>query len=183
MSTAANVRVNIGAPFPALVKASAPATIKKQNGIWTVGLSFSGLGQLPIGVSPTQVQVLVYNSVAGTFQVTTLAGVQSGGLLTTVVTHAMSPYAPLPTDFYLLVDTTGGTVEIDLALAASRGGVALTIKDYKGDAATNNITIKPQGGGAPETVDNYTNSAPLILNSNYDGVKLLPIAGGYVISP
>ena len=183
MSTPKNVRVNIGAPFPALVKASGPVTIKKQNGIWTAGLSFSGLGQLPVAVNPTQVQILVYNLVAGTFQITTLAGVQSGGLATTTVTHAMSPYAPLPTDFYLLVDTTGGAVEIDLPLAATRGGVALTIKDYKGNAAASNITIKPQGGGAPETVDNYTNGAPLVLQANYDGVKLLPIASGYVVSP
>lgn len=180
MSTPANIRVNTGAPFPALVKAAAPATIRKQNGIWTVGLSFSGLGQLPIGVSPTQVQILVFNAVSGTFQITTLAGVQSGGLATTTVTHAASPYAPLQSDFYLLVDTTGGAVEIDLPLASQRGGVALIIKDYKGNAAAANITIKPQAG---EIIDNYTNGSPLVLQANYDGVKLLPITGGYVVSP
>jgi hypothetical protein len=183
MTLPANIRVNTGAPFPALVKASAPLTIKKQNGIWTVGFTYSGLGQLPVGIDPTKVQVMVFNTITNTFQLTTIAGLQSGGLLTTTVTHAMSPYVPLPTDFYLLVDTTGGAVEIDLQLAATRGGVALYIKDALGHAAANNITIKPQGGGSPETVDNYTNAAPLILQANYDGVKLLPITAGYVISP
>lgn len=180
MAVPANVRVNTSAPFPSQIKAAGPATISKQNGIWTVGFSFASLGQLPIGVNPTQVQVLVYNTVSGAFQVTTLAGVQSGGLATTIVTHAMSPYTPQPTDFFLLVDTTGGAVEIDLPAAATRGGISVLVKDYKGNAATNNITIKPNG---TDTADSFTNASPLVLNANYDGVRLLPIVGGYTISP
>ena len=180
MTLPANIRTNWSAPFPSKVTAAGPITIIKRNGIWTVGISFNALGQLPIGVDPTRVQILVYNVVTGTFQTTTLAGVQSGGLATMIVTHAASPYPPLATDFFLLADTTGGTVEIDLPPAANRGGVALSIKDYKGNAATNHITIKPQPG---ETLDSYTNAAPLVLSANYDGVRLLPIIGGYTIAP
>jgi hypothetical protein len=180
MTLPANIRVNTSAPFPSMVKATAPAAIKKQNGIWTVSISYAGLGVLPQGVDPTKVIIAVFNTITGTFQQTSLAGIQSGGLLTTPVTHAQSPYAVLVTDFFILADTTGGTIEIDLPFAAQRGGVALSLKDYKGNANVNNITIRPQVG---ETIDNYTNAAPLILQAKYDGVKLLPITGGYIISP
>lgn len=183
MSTPANIRVNIGAPFPSLVKAVGPATISKRNGIWTVGFSFSGLGQLPVNTPPAQVQLLVYNTANDTFQVTTVAALTGSQLSTTVVTHAMSPYAPTSSDLFLLVDTTGGPVEIDLALAGSRVGAPLSIKDYKGNAAVNNITIKPQGAPANETIDGYTNANPLVLSANYDGVRLLPITSAYTIAP
>ncbi len=183
MTQPANIRVNTSAPFPAKVKGSGPLAISKQNGIWTITFQIANLGNLPFGIDPTQAVVLIYNKTAGVFQQTSLATLLSGGFLTTTVTHAMSPYAPLPTDIYLLVDTTGGAVEIDLSLAVIRSGLALTIKDAKGNAAANNITIKPQGAPGNEFVDNYTNAAPLVLQANWDGVKLLPIIGGYLISP
>jgi hypothetical protein len=108
MTLPANIRVNIGAPFPSLVKSAAPATITKQNGIWTVGISYASLGVLPQGVDPTKVIIAVFNTITGTFQQVSIAGIQSGGLLTTTVTHAQSPYSVLVTDFFILADTTGG---------------------------------------------------------------------------
>jgi hypothetical protein len=183
MTLPANIRVNMGAPFPSLVKGSGPVTIAKNHGIWTVGLSFAGLASLTVGTDPTQMQVLVWNNLTKTFQQTTIAALQSAGLLTTTVTAAMSPYTPLVTDFFLLVDTSGGPVEIDLPLAVQRGGIALSIKDVAGSAAVNNITIKPQGAPANETIDNYTNAAPLKINANYGAFRLLPLADKYIIAP
>lgn len=179
-----SVRHNVGAPFPALVKGGGPVKISKQNGIWTVQLTPTGLGPMPLNANPTLVQVIVFNTQTQTWQVTTLAGLQSGGLAITNVTAAMSPYTPLITDFFLAVDTTGGPVEIDLPATANRGGVALSIKDVKNNAAVNNITIKPVAAPA-ETIDGHTNAAPLVIKANYGGVRLLPIAANnlWTIAP
>lgn len=180
MTLPANIRVNVGAPFPAIVKGSGVITIQKANGIWTVGFSFANLGVMPAGTDPTQAFLLVYNAINGVYQKVSISSVTSVNPPETVITNANSPYVPLSTDTFLMVDTTGGPVEIDLTAAAARNGVSLVIKDYKGNAANNNITIKPNGA---ETVDGFTNAAPLKINANYDGVNLRPRAGQYVITP
>lgn len=183
MTLPASIRVNASAPFPATVKASAPVTINKQNGIWTIRFQIANLAVLPGGTDPTKVLLLVYNQLTNVFQQTTLSAITSTNPPETVITVANSPYTPLATDTFLMVDTTGGAIEIDLTAAAARNGVSLVIKDYKGNAAVNNITIKPVGGGAPETIDGFTNAAPLKINTNFDGVNLRPRALQYVITP
>ncbi|XUM21075.1 hypothetical protein ACRAVF_27315 [Bradyrhizobium oligotrophicum S58] len=180
MSVPANIRVNASAPFPAKVRAAAPVTVSRSAGIYTLALSIDMLAAVAAGADPTTIKVLVYNTVTKVWQSMTLAALVAGTLTTRVVTAAMSPYAPAASDSVLLVDTTGGAVEIDLTLAALRVGFPLTIKDYLGNAAANNITIKPSGA---ELVDSYTNAAPLVLKADYDGVKLLPATARYVILP
>lgn len=68
MTLPANIRVNVGAPFPSLVTAIAPFTIQKQNGIFKLGLSFGLLATQspPTANFPTD-YVLVYDSLAKTF--------------------------------------------------------------------------------------------------------------------
>lgn len=184
MTLPANIRVNLGAPFPATVRGAGPVAVSKQNGIWTVSLQpFSNIGLMTPGTDPTTVLVLLYNIVTNTFAQTSLAAISGITAAAKTITSAMSPYAPTAADTFLLVDTTEGAVEIDLALAASRTGVELTIKDVAGNAAVNNITIKPQGAPANETVDGFTNVNPLVVNTNYDGVRLYPSAGKYVVMP
>ncbi len=78
MSTPANIRVNIGAPFPALVKGGGPVTIAKANGIWTVGFQIANLAGMPLGTDPTTVELLLWNTVSKSFQQTTLAGGAGG---------------------------------------------------------------------------------------------------------
>lgn len=183
MTVPANVRVNIGAPFPSLVKGSGPVTISKQNGIWTVGFSVTNIGGMPVGVNPATIDILVWNTITNSFQLATLSQVVTFQNAPTKISSVNSPYTPLPTDTYLYVDTAGGPVTINLATSASRNGVPMRIKDATGHAAANNITIKPVGGGAPETVDGFTNAAPLVLKANYDGVSLSPNTLSYVIDP
>jgi len=183
MTLPANIRVNIGAPFPSLVKGSGPVTISKQNGIWTVGFSVTNIGAMPINVNPATIDILVWNTINNSFQIATLSQVVTFENAPTKISSVNSPYSPLLTDTYLYVDTSTGPVEIDLKTSASRNGVTLKIKDTTGHAAANNITIKPVGGGAPETVDGFTNAAPLVLKANYDGVSLSPNTLSYVIDP
>jgi hypothetical protein len=180
MTQVANVRVNTSAPFPATVKGGGPVTISKQNGIWTVGFTIANLAAMPTGVNPATIDLLVWNTNTNVFQYVTMANLLAATGTPTNVTSAESPYTPLPSDTYLYVDTTGGPVVIDLDFAANRNGSALSIKDVKGNAATNSITVTPKAG---ETLDGYTNAAPLVLGANYDGIRISPNTASYVIDP
>jgi hypothetical protein len=183
MTLPANIRVNIGAPFPATVKGSGPVAISKQNGIWTVGFQIANLGIIPPGTDPTTLVALVWNSVTATFQQATVSSLVAAAVKPTPISAANSPYSVQPSDTFLYVDTSFGPVEIDMPAAASRNGSMLSIKDVTGHGAANNITVKPVGGGAPETIDGYTNAAPLVIDANYGGVKLSPGTLKYVIAP
>lgn len=99
-------------------------------------------------------------------------------IASTAITVASSPYPVQGTDTYLYVDSSGGAVQILLQTGAARAGLPLVIKDTGGAAATNNITITPNGA---ETIDGI---APLVINANYGGYRLNPkAAGGYTVSP
>lgn len=90
----------------------------------------------------------------------------------TPVNFAMSPYAPLPTDRILLVDTSGGAVSIVMPTAASRNGLDLEVKDATGNADPNNITVSFTGGEKRDGV------APVIINNPYGYAKFKPVAAG-----
>lgn len=92
-------------------------------------------------------------------------------IVPTPVDVADSPYSVQLSDTYLSVDTSGGPVSIVLPTAASRGGFPLTIKDGSGDAATNNITITPNGS---ETIDGLSS---LTISIPYGFQNLTPNSG------
>lgn len=108
----------------------------------------------------------------------TVSGNAAAGYTPTVVTFAMSPYAPLATDTVLLVDTTGGAVVISMPLSATRltakGYVPLTVKDDVGNSDVAAITVNRAGA---ELLDGLT-SYP--IDSKYAAVTFMPkAAGGY----
>lgn len=73
-----------------------------------------------------------------------------GNQPTMQVTAAQSPYTVLSTDGVLLVNSTAGAVTVTLPTAAGRAGKSYTVKDWKGQAATNAITVATTGG---QTID------------------------------
>jgi hypothetical protein len=90
-----------------------------------------------------------------------------------------SPYVVAPGIAKVLVDkTTGAATGILLNQASSYGGVPILIKDIKGDAATNNITISFSNG---ELVDGLSS---LTLETNYAWVEITPypLGGGFYLS-
>ena len=169
MSTPADIRVNIGAPFPVLVKAAAPVTMAKKNGIWTVGLSVASLGAIPQTFDPTAIQILAWNATLQTWQQGTLQRLIAGGLNQRLVTAAGN-IAVLPSDLVLLVkQTVPAAVNVTLPVAASRNGIPITVKDLAGAAAANPLTLVPNG---LETIDG---GSSFILNNNFEAVTLNPI--------
>lgn len=179
MTLPANIRVNIAAPFPSLVKGSGPVTIAKHNGIWTVGFTIANLAAAAANTDPTTIQVLLYNTVLNTFQKATIASLLASTPLVspTLIGIAQSPYLAQLNDSILYVDTSGGAVVINLQTAASRILRPLTIKDVSGNANANNITINPNGA---ETIEGL---APLKVNADYGGFTLYPATAKYVIAP
>lgn len=85
----------------------------------------------------------------------------------TGVAFADSPYIAFSTDYYLTVNSSGGAVVIRLPDAPA-AGKTFVIKDSKGSAAANNITITTVGG----VVD--IDAAPTyVINTNYGSVQVL----------
>lgn len=87
-----------------------------------------------------------------------------------------SPYVPVATDAFLLVNFAGA-VAINLPSAASRGGFPLAIKDISGAAHTNNITINRDG---TDTIEGATS---IVIDADWGGWHLYPVTGGWVLRP
>lgn len=85
----------------------------------------------------------------------------------TSVNNAASPYTVLSTDYYLGVDTSGGTVTIRLPNAPSIGRI-FVVKDKTGTSATNAITITTVGGAV-----NIDGSTSYTINTNYEAINIL----------
>lgn len=80
------------------------------------------------------------------------------------------------TDHYVIVNkTVGAATNANLPAAASYGGGKVTIKDGKGDADSNNISIVPNG---TETIDG-SNTA-LVISSAFGFYSLIAVTGGWL---
>jgi hypothetical protein len=77
----------------------------------------------------------------------------------------------------LINKTVPAAHNINLPTAASRNGIPIVIKDFAGNASTYVATIVPNGA---ETIDGLST---LPINSDYGGFNLVPITGGWYISP
>lgn len=116
-----------------------------------VGTLTSPLGTLSIGYSSPDITLDV-------------AAVQ---LNYTNVTHAMSPYTVLSTDYFISVDCSAGVVILNFPNAPTFKQEWI-IKDRTGNAAVSNITITTPGGTV--TFDGLTS---YVMNSNYQAINLL----------
>jgi hypothetical protein len=183
MTLPANIRVNTAVPFPALVQGSGPISIAKANGIWTIGVAYNLLGiQIPPTINFPTDYVLVYDSVAKTYFITSISSLisASSAPLQRVVTAAGDVTVASTDNIILLNKTVGATTNIILPTAVSRGGVAITVKDLKGDAFTNNITFVPNG---TETIDGFSPAAAItngiaLIDAAYEQKTLTPLTSG-----
>ena len=88
-----------------------------------------------------------------------------------------SPYSVVASDYIIGVDTSGGAVQVNLQAASAAGaGRMLIIKDIKGTAGTNNITIEPNGS---EKIDRQSN---MIIAANSGSVILFCDGTEYFIA-
>lgn len=83
------------------------------------------------------------------------------------VTHAMSPYTVVATDFFLSVDCSGGVVTLNFPNAPT-AYTRWVVKDRTGNAAASNITITTPGGSLT-----FDGSTSYVMNANYQAVDIL----------
>lgn len=123
------------------------------------------------------------NSNAGGFWIT--GGVQLFSSIGYTVVIASGNYTVLATDIRILMNkTVGAATSIILPTSASRSQ-PLTVKDYKGDANTHNITLVPQSG---ETFDGFSAAVAAangvaVISIDGDSMTIYPLASGgwYVV--
>jgi len=172
MTLARSIRVNVGAPFPALVKGDAGIAIRRKNGIWTIELGYMTVGlQNPPSASRYNTDyVLIYDSLAATYVRVPLSAVAGAARSQRAVN--VTPVEISSTDQVLNLNlTTPGTIQ--LPSASQRNGVPLTFKDLGRQAQNNPQTIVT----APtEFIDGSATS--VLLNTNGQAITLTPINDG-----
>jgi len=170
-----SIRINLQAPFPALVMGSGPIVLSKQNGIWTVALDVNDLAaQAPPPGNYATDYLLMWDSVAKTYfkiSLTTVQGVVAG-VARTQRSVIASPIVVAANDQILNVNINSGPATCALPAAATRAGVPLTFKDVGAQFGANNLTITPNG---VETIDGGAN---LVLKTNHQGVTLVQFNDG-----
>jgi hypothetical protein len=172
MTLPANVRVNIGAPFPSVVKGQGIIGVLKQNGIWTITLNFGALAKQSTVSDPANQYVLVWDSLTGVSSLVLATAIASSPSQATKPVTT-TPYAAQPTDQVLLVNVaTAANITVDWSTRTQ----PLRIVDNSGAAATNNITITPAAGQTQLAKVNYVYT----IDENGGSVILTPLPAGTV---
>lgn len=92
-----------------------------------------------------------------------------------VVLTAAGNYVVISTDRYVVLNkTVGAATQITLPSSATIGRI-ITVKDAKGDASSNNITVVPSGA---DTIDGAANN---ILNTAYAHAVYLYVGAGWSV--
>ena len=152
MTLVPNIRINTSAPFPATVKGGGVVTVSKANGIWTVGLNFGALAQLPLAPDPANTFVLTWDSVTGVFALIPISATSGSKVVKTLVAAA-SPYTALPTDEVLLIENVPFTVNVDWSMRTK----ALRVVDQSGEASpATPIAITPAAGQTQLAAVNFS---------------------------
>lgn len=168
MTLPANIRVNLAAPFPSIVKGQGLVAITKANGVWSVSLNFAALAQVQAAADPANTYVLALNGLTGVQMLLSLAGVGSSKVVKVIA--AAGPYAAQPNDDVLIIKQTPFTVTVDWSARAK----PLRVVDGKGDASINNITITPAAGQSQLAVLNGS----YIIDGNGGSIVLTPLPDG-----
>jgi hypothetical protein len=169
MTLPPNIRVNIGAPFPAVVRGSGPISISRANGIWTIGMALptTFTTQVPAASALPTDYVMVYDSVAGIWVAVTLGTIMAG----TQRAVAATPVSILPTDYVLHLNLTISS-NIVLPPYLSRAGMPLMFKDVGMQATAFPQTLSAATG---ETIDGLA-SIPLAVNGQ--SIRVVPANDG-----
>ena len=137
------------------------------------------ISSLPLAVNLTGTDdfVIVQGGTTKRVLFQTIAGqVNPGSNVPTVITSGAtvgSPFiVPVGVNEVLVNKTVGAATWIQFQLAATYGSAAILVKDIKGDAATNNITIQFTSGELAETL------STIVLSTNYAGIRVTPLVGG-----
>jgi hypothetical protein len=170
------VKLKVLVNFPANILASNFVTLTRNGGTYTLGADYTLLSPGPIS-NPATAMFAVYDATSGIYREVSLSSLLTSSLQTTQQVTAGGPAAVANSAGVVLVNqTVGAPITLTLDLAANKNGSVL-ISDWKGDAATNNITINLTSPDKfPGGLTSWT------IAGNRGSIFLRPIAGvGYAL--
>lgn len=181
MTLPANIRVNVSALFPVRAQGAGFIAVSKANGIYTIRADYTLLAPI-LGVADlTTKELVVLDLATGQYNTITAAALIAAGTGTYRLVIAAGDVTILSSDVTILLNkTVGAATNIVLPTSASRNGLPVTVKDYKGDANTNNITFVPSG---TETIDGFSPAVAItnglaLIDINYGKKTLYPLTSG-----
>lgn len=144
-----SLKLKFRTQFPASVSATSPLTLVKTGLAYVFGLDVNALRAVfDLIYAPNSILNYIIVTAAGTYNV------------------------QVADNIILINKTVAAANSVQLPLALARKGLPITVKDLKGDAATNQITVLPSGS---ETIDGL---ASVPINANYGGFKFWPVQTG-----
>jgi hypothetical protein len=173
-------RVNVSASFPTQVVGAEGVEVSKKNGIYTIGSAYETLAPLGSVPVPAQKLVKVWDSITGVYNTCALSVLPSGGgafSFNIIAVSAGAGYLAAVTDDLIVVEkSVGSATTVTMVASATRTRGPVKIKDGKGDADTNNITVLFNGA---EKADGL---ASVVIRTKFGAVELIPNpTGGWVI--
>lgn len=160
--TANNINVSGGTA----AAGSTPVTTVGNIGTSTVTTNVQ-ISQAIASTDATKIGLAAFNSTDFTVDANGFVSSKANAFAYTNVTHAMSPYTVLTTDYYLSVDCSAGVVTLNFPNAAT-AYQEFVVKDRTGNASTNHISVTTVGGAV--TIDGQTT---YLITSNYGAIQLL----------
>ena len=97
------------------------------------------------------------------------------GFLQTRVNPVVAAYSISELDQIILVDSTSAIRTVTLPSAATMPGRRYTIKDWKGQSATHNITVRTTAS------QNIDGSSTAVLSTNYQAIEVASDGANWAI--
>lgn len=182
--TPTNIRVNLQAPFPSLIKTASFIVVSKLKGVWTVAIDYTKLSKIANIADPTVKDVVAYDEVTKVYNRISLATFAATLNQYRIVTAAGDVNIAPGDTVILLNKLVGAATNIVLPASANRNGVPVVVKDLKGDGNANNITFVPALGETIDGFDAATAAAngTALIDINYGKKTLYPLqAGGWYV--
>lgn len=146
---------------------------EKVGGIWYGDLDYSKLVEIT-SFDASQKLFAVYDRTTEVWNTVSFASLIAAGQTQQIVDDG--DVVVMPNDGLIAINKPiGAATSVTLPLASAKVG-PVKIGDYKGDAATNPITIHTQGA------DKFSgNLSTWVIGADTGSVVLHPIPGGYVV--
>jgi hypothetical protein len=170
------IKAKMDVRFPANILASSFVTLTRNGSTYTLGADYTLLAPGPVS-DPATAMFAVYDATSHIYREVSLSSLLTSSLQTEQHITAGGPAAILNSAGVVRVDqTVGAPITLTLDLAANKNGPVL-ISDWKGDAATNNITINlTSPDKLPGGLTSWT------IAANRGSIFLRPISGaGYAL--
>lgn len=172
LPTRPTIKARAVVKFPARIDGDNGITVTKANGVYTISDEFDTLSELEsIDDSSVTYVKLLFEGVYYYFSIASLVEAISSAGTPQVITAAGDLTIESTHRYVVFNKTVGAATGVTLPASADRDD-ALVIKDGKGDASTNNITITPDGS---ETIDGLS---AWVISFDYGGVTLVPRPDG-----